>query len=73
MKNPAEKIKVCNDFTKAFTGTGFFERSFPTPGHTGSGYNRAISAIMNLAVVINPEPVIPWPKVLVSKGEVASF
>ena len=66
-----EKIKVCNEFTKAFTGSGFFERSFPSQGHTGSGYNRVTSAIMNLAVVINPEPVISWPKVLVSKGEVA--
>lgn len=66
-----QRIKVSNKFTKAFTGTGFFERSFPAPGHTGSGYNRATSAIMNLAIVCNPEPVIAWPKVLVSKGEIA--
>jgi len=66
-----EKIKVCNGFTKAFSGTGFFNRSFPDAGHTGSGYNRATSAIMNLAVLIKPEPAISWPKVLVSKGEVA--
>ena len=32
-----EKIKVCNDFTRAFSGTGFFNKSFPAYGHTGSG------------------------------------
>lgn len=65
------KIKVCNQFTKAFSGTGFFEKSFPDATHTGSGYNRATSAIMNLAVVSIAQPAISWPKVLVSKGEVA--
>jgi hypothetical protein len=71
-KKQRDKIKVCNDFTKAFTGTGFFEKTFPEPGHTGSGYNRATSAIMNLAVISNPEPTLVWSKVLVSKGQVAS-
>src|SRR5258706_15231405 len=45
-----EKIKVCNDFTRAFTGTGFFNKSFPPYGDTGTGYNRATSAVMNLAI-----------------------
>ncbi len=68
-KAQREKIKVCNEFTKAFAGTGFFNRSFPDPAHTGSGYNRATSALMNLAILTIPETVIAWPKVLVSKGE----
>lgn len=67
-----EKIKVCNEFTKAFTGTGFFNRSFPQYGDTGSGYNRATSAIMNLAIVTQPETTIAWPKVLISKGPIAA-
>ena len=67
-----QKIKVCNDFTKAFTGTGFFDKSFPDAAHTGSGYNRATSAIMNLAVITDPEPALAWPKVLISKGLIAS-
>jgi hypothetical protein len=66
-----EKIKVCNDFTRAFSGTGFFNKSFPAYGHTGSGYNRVTSSIMNLAIVTNPDIVIQWPKVLVSKGPIA--
>lgn len=67
-----EKIKVCNEFTQAFTGTGFFNKSFPAFGHTGSGYNRATSSLMNLAVVTDPITALSWPKVLVSKGEIAS-
>jgi hypothetical protein len=71
-KAQREKIKVCNEFTQAFTGTGFFNKSFPAFGHTGSGYNRATGALMNLALVTNPTTAISWPKVLVSKGEIAS-
>lgn len=71
-KAQREKIKVCNEFTKAFTGTGFFNKSFPAFGHTGSGYNRATGSLMNLALVSNPITAISWPKVLVSKGEIAS-
>lgn len=66
-----EKIKVCNDFTQAFSGTGFFNKSFPAYGHSGSGYNRVTSSIMNLAVVTNPIVAIQWSKVLVSKGPIA--
>jgi hypothetical protein len=66
-----EKIKVCNDFTRAFSGTGFFNKSFPSYGHTGSGYNRVTSSIMNLAIVTNPYVAIQWRKVLVSKGPIA--
>ena len=67
-----EKVTVCNEFTKAFTGSGFFNKSFPAFGHTGSGYNRATSALMNLAVISHPTIAIAWPKVLISKGEIAS-
>ena len=64
-----QKIKVCNDFTKAFSGTGFFSKSFPSYGDTGTGYNRATSAIMNLAVTGSyPHTVISYPLVLISKG-----
>jgi len=70
-KMQREKIKVCNDFTQAFSGTGFFNKTFPAYGHTGSGYNRVTSSIMNLAIVTNPVVAIAWPKVLVSKGPVA--
>jgi hypothetical protein len=70
-KMQREKIKVCNDFTHAFSGTGFFNKSFPAYGHTGSGYNRVTGSIMNLAIVTNPVVAIVWPKVLISKGPVA--
>ena len=70
-KMQRQKIKVCNEFTHAFSGTGFFNKSFPANGHTGSGYNRVTSSIMNLAIVTNPLVAIAWPKVLISKGPVA--
>jgi hypothetical protein len=70
-KAQRDKIKVCNQFTKAFAGTHFFDRTFPDPTHTGSGYNRATSALMNLAIVTLTETIISWPKVLISKGEIA--
>ncbi len=64
-----QKIKVCNDFTKAFTGTGFFNKSFPAYGDTGTGYNRATSTLMNLAITGSyPDTFISYPLVLISKG-----
>jgi hypothetical protein len=64
-----EKISVCNAFAKAFAGTGFFTKTFPAYGHTGSGYNRAVSSLMNLALVPSGSGVsISYPLVLVSKG-----
>jgi hypothetical protein len=67
--NQREKIKVCNDFTRAFSGTGFFAKSFPSYGDTGTGYNRATSAIMNLAITgTYPDTLISYPRVLISKG-----
>ena len=64
-----QKIKVCNDFTKAFSGTGFFNKTFPAYGSRGSGYNRATSALMNLAITgTYPANNISYPQVLISKG-----
>ncbi len=64
-----QKIKVCNEFTKTFSGTGFFNKSFPAYGDTGTGYNKATSAIMNLAIVGSyPHISISYPLVLISKG-----
>ncbi len=64
-----EKIKVCTAFTKPFAGTGFFNKAFPAYGDSGSGYNRATSILMNLAVAGNyPDTYIAYHKVLISRG-----
>lgn len=64
-----EKIKICNEFTRAFTGTGFFNKTFPAYGHTGSGYNRVTSCLMNLAISGDyPGQKLAWEKVLVARG-----
>jgi hypothetical protein len=63
------KIKICNDFTRAFSGTGFFNRTFPSAAGCGTGYNRATSAIMNLAITGNfPDTRIDYLNILISKG-----
>ena len=67
-----QKIKVCNEFTKPFSGSGFFNTSFPANGATSTGYNRATSAIMNQAIVQSPEPALSYPLVLVSRGMLPS-
>jgi len=71
-KTQRDKIKVCNEFTSRFSGTGFFNKSFPAYDHTGSGYNRATGAIMNKAIVSNPEVTLSYPKVLISQGPIPS-
>jgi len=64
------KITVCNAFAKAFAGKGFFTKTFPAFGHTGSGYNRAVSALMSLALVTSEDSVaISYPLVLISNGK----
>lgn len=64
-----EKIKICIDFTGAFTGTGFFNTTFPPYGHTGTGYNRATSSLMNLAISGSyPGQFLSWQKVLIARG-----
>ena len=65
-----EKVKLCNRFTRAFSGTGFFNKSFPAYGGTGSGYNRATSALLNQAISgIYPGLHLYYPQVLISKGK----
>jgi hypothetical protein len=64
-----EKISICNHFTKAFAGTGFFNKSFPAYGHTGTGFNRATSALLSRALTgVYPDMALSYPLVLVSKG-----
>jgi hypothetical protein len=64
-----QKIKICNEFTGAFSGRGFFAKTFPGYGDTSTGYNRATSAIMNLAITgFYPDVALDYPKVLISKG-----
>jgi len=63
-----QKITVCNEFTKPFSGSGFFNKSFAANGATSTGYNRATSAIMNQAIIQNPAAALSYPLVLVSRG-----
>lgn len=64
-----EKIGICNAFTSVFTGTGFFNTTFPAYGHGGSGYNRATSCLMNLAVAGSyPGQFLSWQKVMIARG-----
>jgi hypothetical protein len=64
-----EKLKVCSLFARAFTGTGFLNKSFASYGHTNTGYNRAMSALMNRAVTgEHPHITLSYPDVLVSQG-----
>jgi hypothetical protein len=64
-----EKLKICNDFTRAFSGTGFFNKTFPAQNTGSTGYNRATAAIMNLAVTgTYPGTRLDYKEVLISKG-----
>jgi hypothetical protein len=64
-----EKIRICNQFTKAFRGTGFFNTGFPAYAHTGTGFNRVTSALLSRALTgVYPDMVLSYPLVLVSKG-----
>jgi Family of unknown function (DUF6266) len=64
-----EKINICNNLLKVFTGTGFLKKSFPAYGDTGTGYNRATSALMSRAVTgVYPNMQLNYQQVLVSKG-----
>jgi hypothetical protein len=64
-----EKLRVCNLFTTAFTGTGFFDTSFSPYGETNSGYNRVTSAILSQAITgAYPDTQLNYEQVLISKG-----
>jgi len=64
-----QKIKVCNEFTGPFCVSGFFRKTFPDYGHSGTGFNRATSAIMNLAIVgTYPDIAIDYQHVRISQG-----
>lgn len=64
-----EKIRLCNQFVHAFTGTGFFKRTFPAYGHSGSGLNRAMKSLMNLAITgAYPTLALSFPLVKISQG-----
>ncbi len=69
-----QKIKVCSAFTKPFTGSGFFDRTFPgSNGNTATGYNKVTSALLTKAITDNyPDTTLVWPQVLISKGGMPS-
>lgn len=64
-----QKMKVCSEFTRPFSGTGFFNKTFPAFGQSSTGVNRATSAIMNLAIAgTYPDTFIDYEQVLISRG-----
>src|SRR5947208_54845 len=64
-----QKIAICNSFTRAFSGSGFFNKSFPAYGHAGSGYNRITGVLMSRAITgVYPAVSLSYPLVLISKG-----
>jgi len=64
-----EKMRICNQFTAAFTGTGFFNKTFPAYGQTGTGFNRVTGALMSRAVTgTYPDLKLNYAEVLISKG-----
>lgn len=68
-----QKIKVCNAFTKPFSGSGFFDATFPLPKGTATGYNKATSALLKKAITgTYPHTSIAWPQVLISEGGMPS-
>jgi hypothetical protein len=69
-----QKLKVCNEFTKSFSGSGFFDKTFPgSTAKTATGYNKATSALLKKAITGNyPETTLAWPFVLISEGGMPS-
>jgi len=64
-----EKISICTRFIKAFSGTGFLNKTFPAYGHGGTGYNRAVSALMSRGLTgVYPDITLNYQQVLLSKG-----
>ena len=69
-----QKLRVCNEFTKSFSGSGFFDKTFPgSTATTATGYNKATSALLKKAITGNyPETTLAWPFVLISEGGMPS-
>lgn len=64
-----KKISICIGFAKLFSGTGFLNKSFPAYGHGGTGYNRAVGALMSRALTgAYPDIQLNYQEVLISKG-----
>jgi hypothetical protein len=64
-----EKIRLCIAFVKVFSRTGFLNKGFPAYGQNNTGYNRAMSALMSLAVTGGyPEMQLNYKETLISKG-----
>jgi hypothetical protein len=65
-----QKLQLAKRFVKAFSGSGFFDRSYAGMASRGYGYHKAISAIMNLAIKSNGADGfnISYNDVLVSRG-----
>lgn len=64
-----QKIRVCNEFTRLFSGRGFFDKTFPARVKTATGYNKATSALMRLAVSGSyPDIRLNWNAVRISEG-----
>ena len=68
-----QKIKICHEFTRCFTGSGFFDRTFPQKINTATGYNKATSALMRKAITgVYPDISLSWPDVQISGGGMPS-
>lgn len=64
-----QKLRVCNDFTRHFSGSGFFDKTFPRRTNTATGYNKATSALMRKAICgAYPDISLWWPGVAISEG-----
>jgi hypothetical protein len=64
-----EKMRICNQFSTAFTGTGFFNKTFPAYGRTGTGFNRVTGALLSRALTgTYPDLKLNYAEVLISKG-----
>ena len=69
-----QKIKVCNEFTSAFSRSGFFDATFRGYSEkTATGYNKATSALLKKAITgTYPGTALAWPLVLISEGGMPS-
>ncbi len=64
-----QKMSVCNKFTTLFSGSRFFDKTFPARTKTATGYNKATSALLRKAICgTYPDIRLSWPHVLISEG-----